>query len=80
MIRIAISIVLAVLRIAGIHTAAYQAAAHLFVGALIGAFVIQWDRDGWGGYHQRLNLWLTVALSVVEVACFVWFRFFAGDP
>lgn len=81
MIRIVISVVIAGLRIAGIHSALYQAAAHLFVGGLFAAWWTQrgkgfWDVDAKG----FTNLLLAIALTIVEVACFVWFRFFAGEP
>lgn len=75
-IRIVVSLVIAGLRIAGVTHESYQAAAHLFVGGLVAAYWTQrgtgfWDVDSKG----FTNLLLAIALTVVEVACFLWFRF-----
>lgn len=44
----------------------YEAFAHLFVGGMIGAWLM--DRK------QRLLLWLAIAISVVELAAFLLLR------
>lgn len=59
---IAVSIVIALVRIAGVKHEAFQAIAHLWVGGLSGAWFV--DRT-------KLYGWSVVALSVVEVACFL---------
>lgn len=50
------------LRVAGVKSEAFQAAAHVFVGLLLGVWLCR--RDGF-------TLALVVALSVVEGACFL---------
>ena len=81
---IAVAFLLAAIRIAGHKSEAYQAVAHLFVGGL---FVAGW---GWAVAFGR-SIWnrddcpdvdatavyfiLAVALSVVELLCFLWFKF-----
>lgn len=57
--------VLAGFRIGGVKSEVFQAIAHLFVGALIGAYAV--GRD-------RVLLYLVIALSVIEVICAVAFR------
>lgn len=75
-ILIAIVLVIAGLRIAGITHESYQAAAHLFVGGLVGAWLIERKGTTIGSaINARIDLLLAIALSVVEVACFLWFRF-----
>jgi Na+/proline symporter len=78
-----IAFVLAALRIAGHRSEAYQAAAHLFVGGLIAAAFVQIRLSqrinearlaSEVNKSARRNFWLAVALSVVEVACFIAFR------
>lgn len=82
----AISIALAAMRIAGVTHEAYQAAAHLFVGYLLGAWWIGrsealTSHDGEAVFikfdpRASLHFGLAVALSVVEVVCAVVFRVF----
>jgi hypothetical protein len=55
------SVLLAVLRVAGIKHPAFQAVAHLWVGFLLGA---------WAAGYRLWFLGLAVGLSVVEVVCF----------
>jgi hypothetical protein len=43
-------------------TGSYEAISHLFLGGLIGA---------WLATRQRLYIWIVVALSIVELACFL---------
>jgi hypothetical protein len=61
MLWILIAVILGGLRIAGVKHLAFQAAAHLYLGWLIGVW---WYGD------KRLALWLAIALSILEVACF----------
>ena len=56
-----IAIVLGVLRIHGIKHEAFQAAAHLYVGGLLGAY--------FSGKNKEF-LWIAIGLSVLEVVCF----------
>jgi hypothetical protein len=58
--------VLAAIRIAGAKSETFQAAAHLWMGALIAVWYLRYDRD-----DAKIAGWLVVVLSVVEVACFV---------
>lgn len=75
-ILIAIGVMLATLRIAGVTHESYQAAAHLYVGGLVGAWLIQRKAPDLGGAVQGMGyLILAIALSVVEVGCALWFRF-----
>lgn len=74
--------VLAVIRISGHTSETYQAAAHLFVGGLIAAAYINWNLPN-VDIASISNLrsiakhyaWMATGLSIVEVACFLWFRF-----
>jgi hypothetical protein len=64
---VALSIVataLAILRILGHRSLVFQAVAHLFVGGLVGAWLLS---------RARLYLILAASLTVVEVACFLLF-------
>jgi hypothetical protein len=77
-----IALVLAALRVAGHTSEAYQAAAHLFVGGLLGAWLVNVAckrsrvcRAGRGNEFAAFYLGLAIALSIVEVACFLVFRF-----
>jgi FtsH-binding integral membrane protein len=75
-----IAFVLAALRVAGHKSEAFQAVAHLFVGGL---FAAGWVEYGFtwtgikcdGGKSAMRKIWLGVALSLVEVGCFLWFKF-----
>lgn len=68
-----IAVAIAAARVAGIVHPSYQAGAHLFVGGLFGAWLVK--RNSWEDRTSWLNLVLAVGLTVVEVACFLWFRF-----
>lgn len=61
------SVGIAVLRVTGETGQAFQAAAHLFVGGLIGA--------AFSGRLKRFPLGLAIALSLVEVFAFLRDRF-----
>ena len=73
---IIIALILAALRIAGVTHEAYQAVAHLFVGGLFAAGWVQ----GFGAHdydEERRAMWkfgIALALTAVEVWCFVAFR------
>lgn len=56
---------LAVLRVVGVKAQWYQAAAHLYVGALLGLALADYDGDRW--FYVATVGWL----SVVEVAMFI---------
>lgn len=81
-IRILITVVLIAMRATGVTHGAFQAAAHLFVGVLLGAWLIE-RRIGLVRLYEvdypveelDWNLWLAVALSVAEVACALFFKF-----
>ena len=60
---ITVTIILAGIRLAGIRHPAFQAVAHGFVGGLIGARIV--------GGPPLLTL-LTVLLSAIELACFLF--------
>jgi MFS family permease len=65
----AIAFVLAALRVAGHKSQSFQAVAHLFVGGLL----TEW----WVGslsWRYSHTFWIAVSLSIVELACFLWFR------
>jgi hypothetical protein len=70
------SIIFGLLRIFGLKTKSFQAFAHLWVGYLAGIY--------WAVFHlediqfivdTRMLLWNIVALSVVELACFLRSKF-----
>jgi len=75
------AIVIAGVRIAGHTSQTYQAAAHLFVGGLFAAAFVQWRMGTKLGSRVDAyrNLAIAVVLTIVEVGCFLWFRFFAGE-
>lgn len=56
------SVFLSGFRIFGEKGEIFQAAAHLFVGGLIGAWLVA---------RRPIHGWLVVVLSIVEVACFL---------
>lgn len=62
------SLAIAAIRIAGHKSEAFQAVAHLWVGGLSGAYLAGRLE---GPNRMRLCGALVVALSMVEVACFV---------
>lgn len=78
---ILIAVSLAALRIAGHKSEAFQAAAHLFVGWLLAGWwfsPVSYDGTGRAREYDRtsgLYLTLAVVLSIVEVACALWFKF-----
>jgi hypothetical protein len=65
---VALSLFLAVLRVAGSTSPSFQAAAHIWVGVLVGLFWANptWTRAKWLG--------LAAALTVVETICFLYSR------
>lgn len=76
MIQITIAILLGVLRATGITHPAFQAVAHLFVGGLLGAWLVQRKPDNLReAVMANINLWTAVALSVLELVCFLYFKF-----
>lgn len=75
---ILIAIALAALRIAGHKSEAFQAVAHLFVGWLLAGWYFNsaWgSRDGMAEDRSGLYLGLAIVLSIIEVACALWFKF-----
>lgn len=62
---ILVAIIFATLRFGGQKSQTFQALSHLFVGGLIGAFLVG---------HGPLLLILSIALSVVEVVAFLHFK------
>ncbi len=69
-----VAVILAGIRIAGHKSQSFQAAAHLFVGGLLGAAISELCRGGDGWKFGAANeLAVAIALSIVEVACFIWF-------
>ncbi len=63
---------LGILRICGHTSIPFQAVAHCFVGAMLMGWII--DRS----CKRSLYKWLTISLSVLEVACAVYFRLIAS--
>lgn len=70
---ILISLLLAALRIGGVTHPSFQAAAHLFVGLLIGWGGMEWwgTRATDGPNDAWLKIVLVILLSAVELFCFV---------
>ncbi len=60
--RLLLTFGIAAFRIGGDKSPAFQAIAHLFVGALVGAWMVS-------GYTKYF--WPAVLLSFVELACFL---------
>jgi hypothetical protein len=63
--EILISILLGSFRIAGFKSQAFQAIAHIFVGFLLAR---------WLDMREPLHLILLIGLTVLEVACFLYFK------
>lgn len=72
---LAVSVAIAAMRVSGHKSEAFQAVAHLFVGGLLGAWLVGRLCRNVVTHSDRL-LWagLALALSVVEVVCFVAFQ------
>jgi 1,4-dihydroxy-2-naphthoate octaprenyltransferase len=66
-----IAVVLGGLRIVGVKHEAFQAVAHLYVGFLFGVGAATYVE----GNTDRGCLWLAIGLSVLELVCFLVFRF-----
>ena len=64
LLALSVSIILGVLRVVGEKGESFQAIAHLWVGGLFVA-----------GIRHRPVLWIAIALSLVELFCFL-----VGDP
>ena len=74
---IAAAVMLAAIRIAGHKSEAFQAVAHLFVGGLFGAsYVWRLDKTFTGDDKSFGYLLVAVSLSVVELICFLFTRFY----
>ena len=67
--NLVLAVVLGVLRIAGVKNKAFQACAHLYMGGLCTA---------WYYTRQPYLLFMILALSGVEVMCFIYFKYLAG--
>jgi hypothetical protein len=65
LVILAVALALGAIRVAGHTSPAFQAAAHLFVGVLFGAWFM--GRERWNAWL----LYLALALSVLELACFL---------
>lgn len=65
-VLVLVAIVLGLIRCLGVRHPAFQAAAHLYVGGMLGYVAAEWK--GGGG---RLELSLAVGLSLLEVVCFL---------
>jgi hypothetical protein len=80
MIRILIAVALAALRVSGHKSEAFQAVAHLFIGWLLAAWwysPVSYEGSGKAREYDRssgLDLALVIVLSVIEVACAIWFK------
>jgi hypothetical protein len=71
--------VLAGLRICGFQDQIFQAVAHLFVGGLFAAGYVQrmQARDQRDQRSASRKLWLALWLSLVELVCFLVFKYLA---
>jgi hypothetical protein len=79
MTLVAIGILLAILRVAGVHSSAFMAVAHLFMGWLARDVVLKWKWREFDPtcFRRSVSVWLFAILCVVEVASAVYYRFFA---
>lgn len=68
---ILIAVVLSGLRVAGHTSETYQAAAHLYVGALLGS---AWSQGPWEPERATTKYWIAGVLIFVEVTCFLTFK------
>lgn len=69
----ACALTLAIGRIAGAKSESFQAIAHLFVGGLLGAFLVSLDDDRRQSFrrHGGFCLYLACMLVAIEVCCFL---------
>jgi hypothetical protein len=80
-ICIIISVAMASLRIGGVSGEIFQALAHIWIGGLLSALVLLHYWPGFyfdsivSNYHDMF-MWSFWILCLVEVACFVFFKFF----
>lgn len=65
-ILIVVASIIAILRTIGVVSPFYQAIAHLFVGGLFGAWVVN---------RNRVLIQIVIALTIIEIICFLLFRF-----
>ena len=76
MLRLTICVVLGSLRVAGLTSPAFQAISHLFVGGLFGGWlVLRQEIDTVSVEEANKNFGMAIGLSVLELGCFLWFRF-----
>lgn len=85
---VAIAIILAGCRILGETSEVFQAVAHLFVGGCFTAGYIEFDRERTEKFVAVLvevrrylsypATQLAIVLSLIELACFLWFKFGAA--
>ena len=72
---IIVSILIALVRAIGVKHEAFQAIAHLWVGGLLGAYLLGRKEIGAATRGRAIFcLWLAVLLSIVEVLCFLVIR------
>lgn len=67
-VNLAIAVALACLRVSGEKGELFQAVAHLYVGLLIG---LAWANYQFLHTPWRFYAWVALALSVIELACFL---------
>jgi hypothetical protein len=75
-----ISAIIAILRVAGVSHEVYQAIAHVWIGMLIGGWIclFHWPI----AYDDEVDEFFVmcvvsvILLSLVEVSCFLFFKFF----
>jgi hypothetical protein len=68
-----VCIIIGVFRVLGLTHIAYQAVAHCVVGGLIGAYIVLRKHEDEVN-RRRYYLSLAILLTVLETACFVYFR------
>lgn len=73
---VVVSVVFGLLRIFGLKSKSFQAFAHLWVGYIIGVYwSIQYLEDIQFVVDTRMLFWNIIALSVVEIGCFLRSKF-----
>jgi hypothetical protein len=72
-----IAFILGFLRAHGIKSILFQAIAHVYVGGLFGAGIMNWVKNKlpWKTALMTREMVLAIGLSLLEVICFLAFKF-----
>lgn len=78
-VLIVVSVILGTIRVMGETSTLFQGVAHIFVGGLFGAWFQSINKGENWIYNQLLYGFLAISLTVLEVICFLVFKFYFGN-